>query len=125
MYQCKILSEKFKYFSIFYWLNSEKPKRLLGCTWKDEGVTLDSRGILYYCAVASDSIGSLRKSIGKKIFFDDNNIEYRKSLVRDFCDGCIHDYNGKPELRNLIIFFKYFIQQRLSMKIYQIKAKLM
>ena len=125
MSQAKTFSDKFKYFSIFYWLNSAKPKRLLGCIWKDEGITLDSRGELYYCAVASNSIGNLGKSMGEKIFFDDVNINYRKGLISDFCDGCIHDYSGKPELQNLIIFFKYIIQQHLSMKIYQIKARRM
>ncbi len=56
--QTKDLANRFKYYAIFTWLNSDKPKRLLGCAWKDEGVTLDARGELYYCAVASDSIGT-------------------------------------------------------------------
>lgn len=125
MSQTKSLPDKFKYFSIFYWLNSTKPKRLLGCSWKDEGITLDARGELYYCAVASDSIGSLRKDEGEKIFFDDKNINYRKSIIKNSCDGCIHDYSGKPELKNLLIFIKEFIQQRFSMKMYELKARFM
>jgi len=125
MSQTKSLPDKFKYFSIFYWLNSTKPKRLLGCSWKDEGITLDARGELYYCAVASDSIGSLRKDEGEKIFFEDKNIEYRKSIIKNSCDGCIHDYSGQPELKNLLIFIKEFIRQRFSMKMYELKARFM
>jgi len=54
------IGEKFKYFSLYFWLTSPVRKRLLGCLWREEGVTLDSRGSLYYCAVASKEIGSLR-----------------------------------------------------------------
>jgi MoaA/NifB/PqqE/SkfB family radical SAM enzyme len=117
------LSDKFKYFSIFYWLNNNNNKRLLGCMWKDEGITIDSRGDLYYCAVASDSIGNLRNEKGEELFFDDDNIEYRKRIIRNICDSCIHDYMGRPELPNLLTFFKEIYQHRLSMKIYEIKTR--
>jgi MoaA/NifB/PqqE/SkfB family radical SAM enzyme len=123
MTQTKVLSNKFKYYSIFYWLNSDTPKRLLGCSWKDEGVTLDSRGDLYYCAVASDSIGSLRKQKGEKVFFADKNIEYRKSIINNSCDGCIHDYGGETEFTNVWKFLNNTIRNRFAFKIYEIKAR--
>ncbi|WP_298766061.1 radical SAM protein [uncultured Polaribacter sp.] len=119
----KDLSSKFKYFAIFYWLNASKPKRLLGCLWKDEGVTLDSRGELYYCAVASDSIGSLRKDKGTKIFFDDKNINYRKSIINNSCDGCIHDYSGQPEIKDSFKYIVDTIKAKYTMKMYKIKLK--
>jgi len=121
--QAKDIVVCFKYFAIFSWLNSEQPKRLLGCSWKDEGVTLDSRGELYYCAVASDSIGSLRKDRGESVFFDDSNINYRKRIIRDNCDSCIHDYSGKPELRHVMHFIISFILERYVMRLYQLKSK--
>ena len=123
--QTKDLVHRFKYHSIFTWLNSEKPKRLLGCDWKDEGVTLDARGELYYCAVASDSIGSLRKEKGEKIFFDDKNIDYRKSIITNSCDECIHDYSGQPELKNIWKFLVDTLNSRFSMKIYEMKVRFM
>ena len=125
MSQTKDLANRFKYYSIFSWLNSETPKRMLGCTWKDEGITLDARGELYYCAVASESIGTLRKDEGEKIFFDDKNIEYRKSIIKNSCDGCIHDYSGQPEFKNVWKFLKDTLQNRLAMKMYEIKVRLM
>ncbi len=125
MSQTKDLAIRFKYYSIFYWLNANTPKRLLGCAWKDEGVTLDARGELYYCAVASDSIGSLRKEKGEDIFFSDKNIEYRKSIITNSCDGCIHDYEGQPETVDVLSFLKNTILDRLSMKIYELKVRLM
>jgi len=123
--QTKDLSNRFKYYAIYTWLNLKKPKRMLGCAWKDEGVTLDARGELYYCAVASDSIGSLRKNTGEKIFFDDKNINYRKSIIKNSCDGCIHDYSGQPYIRDVLKFLSDTIKDRLSMKIYELKVRFM
>lgn len=125
IYQAKDLSNRFKYYSIFTWLNSKSPKRMLGCTWKDEGITLDSRGKLYYCAVASKAIGSLREEKGKKIFFDDKNIEYRKSIIKNSCDGCIHDYSGKAEFKNVWKFLSDTVKDRFAMRIYELKVRFM
>jgi MoaA/NifB/PqqE/SkfB family radical SAM enzyme len=125
MSQTKDLANRFKYYSIFMWLNSKTPKRMLGCTWKDEGVTLDSRGELYYCAVASESIGSLRKNKGEKIFFEEKNIDYRKSIIKHSCDGCIHDYSGKPELKNVWKILKDTLKNRLALKMYELKVRFM
>jgi MoaA/NifB/PqqE/SkfB family radical SAM enzyme len=121
----KGLQDKFKYFAIHYWLNQSKPRRLLGCDWKEEGVTVDSRGELYYCAVASDSIGSLRQKGGEEQFFEDKNIEYRKSIIKNDCDGCIHDYSGKPETRSILIFLKSIVADRLSMNLYRLRLAFM
>ncbi len=121
--QTKDLANRFKYYSIFSWLNSKESKRMLGCAWKDEGITLDSRGELYYCAVVSDSIGSLRKNKGEEVFFNDKNIEYRKNIIKNSCDGCIHDYSGKPEFKDVLKFLNETIANRFSMKIYELKVR--
>jgi MoaA/NifB/PqqE/SkfB family radical SAM enzyme len=118
------ISEKFKYFSIFYWLTEKNPTRLLGCIWKDEGVTLDSRGELYYCAVESNRLGALRNNTGQDVFFDKQNIEHRKSINKNNCDSCIHDYGGKIEIKSLIKFLKYIVSNRISMPLYRIKLKI-
>lgn len=125
MSQTKDFANRFKYYAIFSWLNSEKPKRILGCMWKEEGITLDARGELYYCAVASNRLGSLRKEKGEKIFFDDKNIEYRKSIINNSCDGCIHDYTGKPEFKNVWKFLLDTLNNRFAMKLYEIKVRFM
>lgn len=125
IYKQKKLSAMFKYFAIHYWLQLEKPKRLLGCMWKEEGVTLDSRGDVYYCAVASDKIGSLREKKGEDIFFSDKNIEYRQDLLKNECDNCIHDYSGKPEYTNVKTFLKAMVFERFAMKMYRFKTRFM
>ncbi len=123
--QSKEIVNKFKFYAIFLWLNASKPKRLLGCSWKDEGITLDARGELYYCAVASKTLGSLREKKGEEVFFGDKNIEYRKSIIENNCDDCIHDYNGKLEFRNVWKFLSDTIKERYAMNNYEIKARFM
>jgi sulfatase maturation enzyme AslB (radical SAM superfamily) len=119
------INEKFKYFSIFSWLNSNSPKRMLGCVWKDEGITLDSRGELYYCAVASNSLGSLRKKTGREIFFNNENINHRKNIIYERCDLCIHDYSGKPYFFDIYKFLKFLIYRRFAMLIFRAKARIL
>jgi MoaA/NifB/PqqE/SkfB family radical SAM enzyme len=124
MSNARDIDEKFKYFSIVYWLTEKNPTRLLGCIWKDEGVTLDSRGELYYCAVESNRLGALRNNTGKDVFFDKKNIEHRKSINKNNCDSCIHDYGGKIEIKSLVKFLKYIVSNRISMPLYRIKLKI-
>jgi len=125
MHHSEHLSDRFKYYAIFKWLCSEKPKRMLGCYWQEEGITLDSKGNIYYCAVASDSLGSLRVEKGKKIFFDRKNIEYRKNIVKNVCNHCIHDYSGRPRFQDVWNFLLYMIKDNVAMKFYRFKARFM
>lgn len=119
----KTINDMFKYFALFYWLNSPKPKRLLGCLWQEEGITMDARGKLFYCAVASDEIGDLRSGrSGEDIFFDPKNINHRKDILKNKCDDCIHDYAGKTHFSNIWIFIKYALHRRLAMRIYRLKG---
>lgn len=84
---------------------------------------MDARGELYYCAVASDKIGSLRQNEGENIFFSDENINYRKSIINNNCDECIHDYNGRMEMKNFLVFLKYFFFEKTWTRLYLIKSK--
>lgn len=119
----KTINDKFKYFALFYWLNAPKPKRLLGCLWQEEGITMDARGNLFYCAVASDEIGDLRSGrSGEDIFFEPKNINHRKDILKNKCDDCIHDYAGKTHFSNIWIFIKYALHRRLAMRIYRLKG---
>lgn len=120
-FKAKNIVDKFKYFSLFHFLSEKNPKRLLGCMWQDEGITIDAKGNIYYCAVASKKIGSLRKQKGEAVFFDEHNIAYRKSILKDMCRNCIHDYSGKPYIGDVLIFLKHYIFERIWCKIYRAK----
>ena len=86
---------------------------------------MDARGEVYYCAVASKSLGTLREEKGEKIFFDDDNINYRKSIIKNTCDGCIHDYSGQPEFKHVWKFLVNTIKERYGMQFYKVKVRLM
>ncbi len=120
----KEIKRKFKYFAIYYYLTAFHPKRLMGCHWKDNGITMDSRGELYYCAVASEPLGSLREKNGKEIFFSDKNIQHRKNIITDKCDTCIHDYDGKPSVGNLFIFLKAMLFENFFWVKYYYKSRM-
>jgi hypothetical protein len=117
------LVDQFKYYSIFHFLAAPRRERLLGCHWKEDGITMDSRGDLYYCAVASNKIGSLRERSGEEIFFDDANILYRQQIVEHDCNNCIHDYYGKPTQASVWTFFRSMIFERVYWLVYLMKAK--
>ena len=84
---------------------------------------MDSRGDIYYCAVVSEKIGRLRDDNGESIFLGDENIEYRKSIIKKHCDKCIHDYAGTPELKNLIFFLGSNFQKKYAMLFYKYKCR--
>jgi len=106
-YESKILQDRFKYFSIFYFL-TYKRKRLLGCLWQNDGITLDSFGDIFYCATESEKIGNILDGNGVDQYFKRKNLLYRKKIKMEKCNGCIHDYVGVPSLFSIIIFLKYF-----------------
>ena len=117
------LYNKFKYFSMYYFLNNDFSKRLLGCFWKDEGVTLDSKGNIYYCAVESNKIGNLLNDEGVSTFFSKQNLNYRKSILSSKCDTCIHDYAGTPRFENIIPFFKELYYRNMFTAVYKFLSK--
>ncbi len=122
-YKAQNIIDKFKYFSLFYFLSEKNSKRLLGCMWQDEGITIDAKGNIYYCAVASKKIGSLREQKGEAVFFDGKNIAYRKSILKNMCQNCIHDYSGKQYIGDVLLFLKHYIFERIWCKIYRIKLR--
>lgn len=119
----KSLKEKFKYFSIFYHLDHKPAERLMGCLWQEDGITLDSRGELYYCAVASESIGSLREKGGEEIFFDDESLKHREHIIEHDCNNCIHDYHGRPPAYGVKTFLSNFLSDQFYWLRYYLKLR--
>lgn len=118
MYKASDVYMKYKYHSIFYGLTNKR--RLLGCAWKDEGITMDPSGDIFYCAVASEKIGSAKNREGVSSFFSKENIDYRASIIKEECDSCIHDYQGQTEISSVIVFVKAMIRKKYSMKYYRL-----
>ena len=120
----KSISRKFKYFSIYYFLKQKKTKRLLGCFWQENGVTLNHEGNIYYCAVESEKIGNLLSDNGESVFFSKENLQYRKTIIDTKCDSCIHDYSGQPNLSNILPFLKELFYRNIFSKKYRFLSKI-
>lgn len=112
MFDTLNVRDMFKYWSIFEFLNNDQKKRHLGCSWKNDGITLDPKGNLYYCATRSEKIGSLKESKGQEIYFSKNNLNYRKSIVENECNTCIHDYAGGASISSLFSFYRFFLMKK-------------
>ena len=119
----KTIHGKFKYYSIFRFLDNNFHKRLMGCMWKDSGVTLDSKGNLFYCAVESKKIGNLLDDDGPTSFFSKENLQYRKSIIDTKCDTCIHDYAGSPVYKNISPFIKELFYRNSFARVYKFLSK--
>ncbi len=117
----KKMSDKFTYFSIFYYIDNGFKGRLKGCSWQEDGITLDSRGRIYYCAVESREIGNLKTDKGVDKFFSQDNIAYRKNIIKNKCDSCIH-YTDRPELLKFVVFLKYIVMNKIHFRLYKLKS---
>jgi len=122
IYEEKWIYRKFRYFSLYYYLLRDKNKRLLGCLWQEDWITLDSKWNIFYCAVESKSLWKIKDNNWKKIFFDRDNLNYRKSILDNKCDSCIHDYEGDILLKNVLPFFLFWYKQIFVYKIMKIKS---
>lgn len=99
--------EKFTYYAIFRYLEKEGHVRLADCFWKWRDVTIDELGNIYYCATESKKLGTLDSSNAKSIVHAKENLNYRKELVRDHCQHCIH-YAFAPSIRGAFSFIRFF-----------------
>lgn len=111
-------TKDFKYYSIFKYLAFDE-KRLMGCAWKENAITMDPKGNLYYCAVESKKIGNIFESEGEKIFFNNQNIDYRQRIVSDKCNKCIHDYTGDILTRDIMKYYCDRLKQRNELSKYK------
>lgn len=89
------------YYFIYKYLESDCTRRMTSCPWADRDVTLDASGNLFYCAVNSKQIGTLTDDLYGR-FFDNENLDYRKSLVKTHCPSCIHYNNSAMYLKSYI-----------------------
>jgi hypothetical protein len=118
-FYCKYIESKdMKYYSIYKFL-ADNTKRLLGCEWKEQGITMDSKGNLYYCAVESKSLGNIKDNKGERVFFNNNNLNYRNEIICNKCDKCIHDYTGEMFIGNKFVYYKDKIIDKYSLRIYK------
>jgi MoaA/NifB/PqqE/SkfB family radical SAM enzyme/polysaccharide pyruvyl transferase WcaK-like protein len=71
--------------------------RTVRCHWQSTAVTLDCRGSLFYCAPHSPMLGDCLETSARKIYL--KNIGKRRSILKNHCSHCIHDYGSTETLR--------------------------
>lgn len=95
--------------------------RTIGCPYQSDGVVLNSRGELYYCAPKSSEIGNTLKTSALKIF--KSHLSERKRILKENCKDCIHDYHAPITFSEKVKQYKEIFWKKLF-KINQInKAK--
>ncbi len=68
-------------------------KRTIGCPYQAEGVVLNSRGEIQYCAPKSKTLGNALNKSSFRIFR--KMIPERRRIIKEHCDHCIHDYHAE------------------------------
>jgi polysaccharide pyruvyl transferase WcaK-like protein/sulfatase maturation enzyme AslB (radical SAM superfamily) len=101
-------SKKLFYFSLIKQL-TENEKRRSGCLWKNQGISLDPEGNMYYCFVKSPKIGNVREDESKSLYF--GNKKVLKRINRDYCDKCYHDYGGLDSPKLIIDYLLFSIEK--------------
>lgn len=78
-------------------------KRTIGCPFQTEGIVLNSKGEIHYCAPKSAKIGDGLKESAWDIYR--KNLKERRRIVSDECADCIHDYHAP-------LTFREFLQEK-------------
>lgn len=74
---------------------TENGKRTSPCIWQKDGITLDAKGNVCYCAVKSKILGNAKVQPANKLYFNKVNLNYRKNIVKEDCQTCVHDYTTR------------------------------
>ncbi len=87
----KSLLFKNTYLNIISMLNGGK--RNIACPYKSEGVVLNARGEIAYCAPKSQIIGTALEKDSLKVY--NRNLIERRRILKENCNNCIHDYHDR------------------------------
>ena len=101
------------YSSILSILNGKE--RTIGCPYQGEGVVLDSKGGLLYCAPKSKELGSTLEKSADAIYKD--NKEELTRLKNENCSTCVHDYHAtatKNEYNKILHKLKWQVMLKLG-----------
>lgn len=67
-------------------------ERLIGCPYQNNGVVLNSKGELAFCAPKSEIIGNTLERSAIEIY-NSNSTEHNR-ILKENCKNCIHDYHA-------------------------------
>ncbi len=87
-------------------------KRKISCHYAMGGLIMGSEGIIYYCK-DSQPIGSCRDRQASAIYFDADNLSYRKNeLIRKKCQTCPPNTFNRFELeKDLLKYLRFLVKK--------------
>ncbi|NCB69653.1 MAG: radical SAM protein [Bacteroidia bacterium] len=99
------------YYSIINILSGGE--RLIGCPYHSNGVVLNSKGELAYCAPKSKIIGNAIQQKAQKIYAE--NLSELSYIKNNHCSSCIHDYHAQitqneVKNRNIKSYWKEYLK---------------
>jgi sulfatase maturation enzyme AslB (radical SAM superfamily) len=115
--------QKFTYYAIFKYLEGKGHVRLADCFWKWRDATVDEEGNIYYCATESKCLGKLDGTNAKAVFHSKENLDYRKELIDEHCQSCIH-YAFAPSLKGGFSFIHFFAHLLLYPSRYRLSGRI-
>ena len=88
-------------------------KRNISCHYSMGGLILGSEGLLFYCK-ASKPLGNCRNQSAYSIYYDQNNLEYRKKkLLQEKCLKCPPNTFNRIELeKDILKYLKFLIKKQ-------------
>lgn len=102
----------------------EGGKRKIGCPYKfSEGIVLNAKGEIAYCAPKSNVIGNALINNANKIYR--KNLLHKKEIIKKFCNDCIHDYHYTLTVKEYFIKIKQIIYIKLFKPKYNTLLKLL
>lgn len=90
------------YLSIIEMLNGKK--RQIGCPYKKNGIVINSKGELSYCAPKSPILGNGINNSSIQLYKKFNKI--KSNINKTHCDDCIHDYHFHKTFKEYVVNFK-------------------
>lgn len=82
----------------------EGGRRLIGCPYQNNGVVLNSRGELSYCAPKSEIIGNAIERSAINLY--NTNLNEKERILKENCSNCIHDYHAPITYKEADAMFK-------------------
>jgi MoaA/NifB/PqqE/SkfB family radical SAM enzyme len=103
-------TKNIRYYFIFKYISENFSNRMISCMYQSDAITIDASGKLCYCAVESDAIATIKENIFND-FFDEKNLDYRKSIIDEKCNNCIHYSDSKPYLKSYIEAHLFYLRR--------------
>lgn len=91
-----------QYFGLYYYV--KYGVRISSCYHQKSVVTLTPNGALSYCATHSNELGNALANSSYNIFFDKENLVYRKKLHKEKCKEC-SQYGSNLRIKEYLLLY--------------------